>query len=172
MSRLLGEQELAADNLSLFALRLSSLYYIIAFHGRASWHLVFVEVLAVSEQFEYGANVQTGPLRQKNCDCIDERLYWETIFEGRLHHGGNRMDDEKETKVRFETLSAEKIPFGKNNFLEVARKKAITDEGDSEFISVSRGYFLPDGSEKYKKSITIPDDPTIKAFVTEKINKL
>ena len=25
------------------------------------------------------------------------------------------MDDEKETKVRFETLSAEKIPFGKNN---------------------------------------------------------
>ncbi len=71
------------------------------------------------------------------------------------------MDDEQQTKVRFETLSAEKIPFGKNNFLEVARKKAITDEGDSEFISVSRGYFLPDGSEKYKKSITIPDDPAI-----------
>jgi len=47
------------------------------------------------------------------------------------------MDDEKDTKVRFETLSAEKIPFGKNNFLEVARKKAITEEGDSEFISVS-----------------------------------
>ena len=83
-----------------------------------------------------------------------------------------KMDDEKEAKVRFETLSAEKIPFGKNNFLEVARKKAITDEGDSEFISVSRGYFLPDGSEKYKKSITIPDDPNIKQFVTEKINKL
>src|SRR4030067_1176082 len=81
------------------------------------------------------------------------------------------MDDEKGTKVRFETWSAEKIPFGKNNFLEVARKKAITDEGDSEFISVSRGYYLPDGSEKYKKSITIPDDPAIKAFVTEKINK-
>lgn len=82
------------------------------------------------------------------------------------------MDDEQQLKVRFETLSAEKIPFGKNNFLEVARKKAITDEGDSEFISVSRGYFLPDGSEKYKKSITIPDDPAIKSFVTDKINKL
>ncbi|MCU0859330.1 MAG: hypothetical protein MUE55_01925 [Thermoplasmata archaeon] len=56
--------------------------------------------------------------------------------------------------------------------MEVARKKAITEEGNAEFISVSRGYFLPDGSEKYKKSITIPDDPSIKAFVTEKINKL
>ncbi|MCJ2533211.1 MAG: hypothetical protein LN411_04740 [Candidatus Thermoplasmatota archaeon] len=82
------------------------------------------------------------------------------------------MDGEHDTKVRFETLSAEKIPFGKNNFLEVARKKAITDEGVSEFISVSRGYFLPDGSEKYKKSITIPDDPSIKDFVIERIGKL
>lgn len=84
----------------------------------------------------------------------------------------HQMDEDKEARVRFETLSAEKIPFGKNNFLEVARKKAITEEGNAEFISVSRGYFLPDGSEKYKKSITIPDDPSIKAFVTEKINKL
>jgi hypothetical protein len=31
---------------------------------------------------------------------------------------------------------------------------------------------LPDGSEKYKKSITIPDDPAIKSFVTDKISKL
>jgi hypothetical protein len=82
------------------------------------------------------------------------------------------MDDDQQTRVRFETVSAEKIPFGKNNFLEVARKKAITEEGVSEFISVSRGYFLPDGSEKYKKSITIPDDANIKTFVTDKISKL
>lgn len=82
------------------------------------------------------------------------------------------MDDQQDTKVRFETLNSEKIPFGKNNFLEVARKKAITDDGVSEFISVSRGYYLPDGSEKYKKSITIPDDPGIKSFVTERIAKL
>ena len=82
------------------------------------------------------------------------------------------MDEQQDTKVRFETLSSEKIPFGKNNFLEVARKKAITDEGVSEFISVSRGYYLPDGSEKYKKSITIPDDPEIKSFITERISKL
>ena len=82
------------------------------------------------------------------------------------------MDEQQDTKVRFETLNAEKIPFGKNNFLEVARKKAITDEGVSEFISVSRGYYLPDGSEKYKKSITIPDDPDIKTFITDKISKL
>ena len=31
--------------------------------------------------------------------------------------------------VQFETIKAEEIKFGNNNFLEVARKKAITDEG-------------------------------------------
>jgi hypothetical protein len=42
----------------------------------------------------------------------------------------------------------------------------------NEFISVSRGYYLPDGSEKYKKSITIPDDPNIKSFVIDRITRL
>ena len=88
------------------------------------------------------------------------------------------MDEEMEThggkkqKVEFETVTAEKKPFGKNNFIEVARKRAKTDEGVNEFISVSRGYYLPDGSERFKRSITIPDEPTIKEFVSEKIKSM
>jgi hypothetical protein len=74
--------------------------------------------------------------------------------------------------VNFETLKSEKKEFGRNNFLEVARKKAITDEGENEFISVSRGYFLPDGSERFKKSLTIPDDADIKEFVAKNIREL
>ncbi len=74
--------------------------------------------------------------------------------------------------VNFETIKAEKKEFGRNNFLEVARKKAITDDGESEFISVSRGYFLPDGSERFKKSLTIPDDEELKKFVAEQIMEL
>jgi hypothetical protein len=74
--------------------------------------------------------------------------------------------------VEFETIRAEKKEFGRNNFIEVARKKAKTDEGENEFISVSRGYFLPDGTERFKKSLTIPDDPAIKEFVAEKIKSL
>ena len=45
--------------------------------------------------------------------------------------------------VEFETLRAEKINFGRNNFIEIARKKAIADNGTNEFISISRGYYLP-----------------------------
>jgi len=74
--------------------------------------------------------------------------------------------------VNFETLKSEKKEFGRNNFLEVARKKAITEDGESEFISVSRGYFLPDGSERFKKSLTIPDDDEIKKFVAQSILEL
>lgn len=87
--------------------------------------------------------------------------------------GGTAMDDESNgKKVDFITISAEKIPFGRNNFIEVARKKAITGEGENEFISLSRGYYLPDGTERFKKSVTIPDDAKIKDFVIAKIKSL
>jgi len=74
--------------------------------------------------------------------------------------------------VNFETIRAEKKQFGRNNFLEVARKKAITEEGENEFISLSRGYFLPDGTERFKKSLTIPDEDEMKNFVAEMIKNL
>ncbi len=74
--------------------------------------------------------------------------------------------------VDFETIRSEKKTFGRNNFIEVARKKARTEEGENEFLSISRGYFLPDGSERFKKSITVPDDDAIKAFVAEMIKSL
>ncbi|HEY7587409.1 MAG TPA: hypothetical protein VIB49_01500 [Thermoplasmata archaeon] len=74
--------------------------------------------------------------------------------------------------VQFETIRAEKINFGRNNFLEVARKRATTAEGTNEFISVSRGYYLPDKTERFKRSLTIPDDPEIKSFIADKIKNL
>ena len=82
-------------------------------------------------------------------------------------------DEEQKSNVAFETISSERSKtFGRNNFLEVARKKAVTDEGASEFISLSRGYFLPDGTARFKKSLTIPDDPELKKFVADWLIKL
>ena len=81
-------------------------------------------------------------------------------------------DYEPKANVEFETIKHERVNFGRNNFLEVARKKAITSDGVNEFISVSRGYFLPDGSARFKKSLTIPDDDEIKTFVAENIKNL
>ena len=72
-------------------------------------------------------------------------------------------------RVEFETIKQEEIKFGKNNFLEIARKKAISEEGENEFIAISRGFFLPDGSKRFKKSLAIPDDDSIKEFVSKNI---
>jgi hypothetical protein len=89
---------------------------------------------------------------------------------------GGRMEEEDKSRrggdVEFETIRAEKINFGRNNFLEIARKRAKTAEGTNEFISVSRGYYLPDKTERFKRSLTIPDDPEIRAFVADKIKSL
>jgi len=84
-------------------------------------------------------------------------------YEDRGKHGAH---------VEFETIRSEKINFGRNNFLEVARKRATTAQGTNEFISLSRGYYLPDKTERFKRSLTIPDDPEVRSFVAEKIRSL
>lgn len=79
-----------------------------------------------------------------------------------------RRDD----SVQFETIRSEKISFGRNNFLEVARKRARMADGVNEFISLSRGYYLSDKTERFKRSLTIPDDPEIRAFIADRIKSL
>lgn len=81
------------------------------------------------------------------------------------------MSDGK-NKVNFDTVSAEKVNFGRNNFIEIARRKAVTEDGENEFISISRGYYLGDEREVFKKSLTIPDNDEVKKFVSEKIMSL
>jgi hypothetical protein len=74
--------------------------------------------------------------------------------------------------VKFDTVKAEEVKFGKNNFIEVARKKAIVEEGENEFIAISRGFFLPDGTKRFKKSIAIPDDKEIRNFISKHVKDI
>jgi hypothetical protein len=74
--------------------------------------------------------------------------------------------------VTFETIKAEEMKFGNNNFIEVARKKAVTDEGENTFISISRGFFTQTGDKRYRKSFTIPLDDNLLNFVSEKLKEV
>ena len=74
--------------------------------------------------------------------------------------------------VEFKTMKAEEVKFGKNNFLEIARKKAVAEEGENEFIAISRGFYLPDGTKRFKKSIALPDEASVKDFVAAKIKEV
>lgn len=70
-----------------------------------------------------------------------------------------------EENVNFETIKAEEILFGKNNFLEIAKKKAITEDGENVFLSISRGFFsiseTEEKTKKFRRSIAIPLDKEI-----------
>jgi len=72
--------------------------------------------------------------------------------------------------VKFETLKAEEMKVGANNFIEVARKKAISDSGENEFVAISRGFMTPDGQKRYAKSITVPADAI--DFVSDKLKEM
>ncbi|MDY6985966.1 MAG: hypothetical protein SVE93_06155 [Candidatus Thermoplasmatota archaeon] len=60
--------------------------------------------------------------------------------------------------VEYRTIKSEELPFGKNNFIEIARKKAVTDDGENEFVSISRGYKAGEDRIRWKSTIALPCD--------------
>jgi hypothetical protein len=74
--------------------------------------------------------------------------------------------------VEYETIRTEEIKFGRNNFIEVARKKAISEGSENEFVSISRGYYLDDGSRKWKASITLPSEQEKREEIAELIKSM
>ena len=74
--------------------------------------------------------------------------------------------------VEFETIKAEEVKFGTNNFMEVARKKAISENGENTFISLSRGFITQEGEKRYRKSFTVPLDESVINFIAEKIKEV
>ena len=73
--------------------------------------------------------------------------------------------------VKFETLESFDIKFGNGKFIEIAKKKAITEEGENQFISLSNGFFLPDGEKRYRKNFALPNDMEVLKEVVEDLNK-
>ena len=59
--------------------------------------------------------------------------------------------------VEFETLKAKEVKFG-NNFIEISRKKVVSPRGETEFVSIARGFYLQDGTKGWKASITLPSE--------------
>jgi hypothetical protein len=68
-----------------------------------------------------------------------------------------------EEKVDFVTIKSEELAFGKNNFLEIAHKKAVSEKGENEFVSISRGFTNPAGMKRFKSSVSMPVDMAEKA---------
>ncbi len=65
--------------------------------------------------------------------------------------------------VEFETIKETEVKFGNNKFVEIARKKAIAEDGETEFISISRGFFTPEGDKRFSKgkNVSFPVEKTV-----------
>ena len=74
--------------------------------------------------------------------------------------------------VDFETLEGTEVEFGNNDFIQVARKKAISEDGENVFLSLSRGFFGEDGERVWKKNFSIPDDDEVLDEIIEALKEL
>ena len=80
----------------------------------------------------------------------------------------------RERKVEFKTVKAEEIKFGRNSFIEIARKIAVTPEGENEFVSISKGFYLPDGTKRFGrgKNVSIPNEPEVIVDIAKKLKSI
>lgn len=74
--------------------------------------------------------------------------------------------------VDFKTLEGKEVKFGNNDFIQVARKKAVSEDGENVFISLSRGFFGEDDERVWKKNFSIPDDDEVLGAIVEALEKL
>ncbi|MCD6414174.1 MAG: hypothetical protein J7L23_00920 [Candidatus Diapherotrites archaeon] len=70
--------------------------------------------------------------------------------------------------VEYTTIKAEEIKYGTNNFIEVARKEV----NGNYFISLSKGYFTPDGQRRYKRGLGFPDEGGIAKSLADSVLKM
>jgi len=85
-----------------------------------------------------------------------------------------QQDENKRDEVRFEVIKSQEISFGdKGDFIEIAKKKAITSEGENEFISLSRGYII-EGSKRFRKgkTLSLPVNEEVVEGVIEGLKKV
>ncbi len=71
--------------------------------------------------------------------------------------------------VEFETIKSKEIKFGKNSFIEISKRKVKTPVGENEFIALSRGYYLPDKTKRWRASIALPNEKDKRQEIAELI---
>jgi len=75
-------------------------------------------------------------------------------------------------KIEYETKTAKEIRFGKNSFIEIARKIARSENGENEFVSISKGFYLPDGSKRFKRGMSLPRERELLVQIAEVLTNI
>jgi len=73
--------------------------------------------------------------------------------------------------VDFKTLKAKEVKFGKNSFIEISKRTVKTPAGENEFIAISRGYYMPDNTKRWRSSIALPSEKDKREKIADMIKK-
>ena len=71
--------------------------------------------------------------------------------------------------VEFKTLKSREVKFGRNSFIEISKRKVLTPVGENEFLAISRGYYLPDETKRWRASIALPNEKDKREKIAELI---
>lgn len=71
--------------------------------------------------------------------------------------------------VEFRTLKSKEVKFGRNSFIEISKRKVVTPVGANEFVAISRGYYLPDETKRWRASIALPNEKDKREKIAELI---
>jgi len=77
-----------------------------------------------------------------------------------------------ERKSSYEVIQSERLDFAEKNFIEVQLKKFIDDKKEVDFIYITKGYYKSDNTPQYEKFFTLPNNPEVKKFLSEKLKEL
>lgn len=64
----------------------------------------------------------------------------------------------------FETLQMSELRHGRDRFLQVARKRATSDTGRTDFVALTSGIFNHN-ARRFKTNLSLPDDQVLLAWV-------
>lgn len=68
-----------------------------------------------------------------------------------------KVKNKGDLMAEYETIKEKEFEYG-NNFLEVSRKKVTSEEGETEFINFSKGFYNNDGEKTYKSGFGFAAD--------------
>jgi hypothetical protein len=71
----------------------------------------------------------------------------------------------------YETLSAEARPVGRDGYMEVARKRLVEDGRERDFVLVTRGIVQPDGTKRWTRFVTLPDDAELRDWLADALRR-
>jgi len=72
--------------------------------------------------------------------------------------------------MEYETLLTEYVDYGRNKFIEVSKKRVVSE--NAVFLNISKGYYTPNGEKKYRGGIGFPPEDEIVTGLIEKLHNV